>query len=97
LPQPPTNYLKRIYVDTVVFTPHQLAALVGVFGADHVLLGTDYPYDMAEYDPIGHVVGVEGFDAATVAALVGGNAEKLLGLLRGVGSHGVIQPAFARD
>jgi aminocarboxymuconate-semialdehyde decarboxylase len=80
LAEPPTTYLKRIYVDTVVFTPHQLAALVAVFGSDHVLLGTDYPYDMAEYDPIGHIAGVEGFDAATVAALAGGNTKTLLGL-----------------
>jgi aminocarboxymuconate-semialdehyde decarboxylase len=80
LPQPPTSYLKRIYVDTVVFTPQQLAALVDVFGPDRVLLGTDYPYDMAEYDPIGHIVSVEDFDANTVAALAGGNAKELLGL-----------------
>ncbi|MGA9894374.1 MAG: amidohydrolase family protein, partial [Xanthobacteraceae bacterium] len=39
LPNLPTSYLKRIYVDTVVFTPNQLAELVRVFGADHVLLG----------------------------------------------------------
>jgi aminocarboxymuconate-semialdehyde decarboxylase len=80
LPLSPTTYLKRIYVDTVVFTPNQLAELVRVFGADHVVLGTDYPYDMAEFDPLGHIAGVEGFDAATVAALAGGNSKKLLGL-----------------
>jgi aminocarboxymuconate-semialdehyde decarboxylase len=80
LPQPPTSYLKHIYVDTVVFTPNQLAELVRVFGADHVLLGTDYPYDMAEYDPLGHIAAVEGFDATTVAELAGGNTKKLLGL-----------------
>ena len=55
LPQPPTSYLKRVYVDTVVFTPHQLAELVRVFGADHVVMGTDYPYDMADFDPVGLV------------------------------------------
>jgi aminocarboxymuconate-semialdehyde decarboxylase len=80
LPQPPTTYLKRIYVDTVVFTPYQLAELVRVFGADYVVLGTDYPFDMLEYDPVGHIAGVEGFDAATIAALAGGNSKKLLGL-----------------
>ena len=58
----------------------QLAALVGAFGPDHVLLGTDYPYDMAEYDPVGHIAAVEDFDATTVAALAGGNAKKLLSL-----------------
>jgi aminocarboxymuconate-semialdehyde decarboxylase len=80
LPQPPTTYLKRVYVDTVVFTPHQLAALVHQFGPGHVLLGTDYPYDMAEYDPLGHIAAVETFDVPTVAALAGGNAKTLLGL-----------------
>jgi aminocarboxymuconate-semialdehyde decarboxylase len=78
--QPPTTYLKRIYVDTVVFTASQLAGLVRVFGADHVVLGTDYPFDMAEYDPLGHIASVEEFDAATIAALAGGNTKKLLGL-----------------
>jgi aminocarboxymuconate-semialdehyde decarboxylase len=80
LPLPPTTYLKRIYVDTVVFTPYQLAELVRVFGADHVVMGTDYPYDMADFDPVGHIASVEGFDASTIAALAGGNAKKLLAL-----------------
>lgn len=79
LPKPPTSYLRQIYVDTVVFTPHQLRALVDLFGADHVILGTDYPYDMAEADPIEHIVST-GFDATTVAALAGGNAKGLLGM-----------------
>jgi aminocarboxymuconate-semialdehyde decarboxylase len=80
LPQPPTSYLKKIYFDTVVFTPYQLAELVRLFGADHIIMGTDYPFDMADYDPIGHVASVDGFDASTVAALAGGNARKLLGI-----------------
>jgi aminocarboxymuconate-semialdehyde decarboxylase len=79
LPSPPTSYLKKIFVDTVVFTPHQLQALVRDFGVDHVVMGTDYPYDMADYDPIEHVVS-SGFDAKTTAALVGGNAKRLLGI-----------------
>jgi hypothetical protein len=42
----------------VVFTPQQLAALVETFGADHVVMGTDYPFDMAESDPLGHLASV---------------------------------------
>jgi aminocarboxymuconate-semialdehyde decarboxylase len=79
LPKPPGEYLRKIYFDTVVFTPIQLEALVKTFGAGHVLLGTDYPFDMADFDPIEHVVST-GFDASTTAAIVGGNARKLLGL-----------------
>ena len=37
-------------------------------------MGTDYPYDMAEYDPIEHLVSA-GFDASTVAAIAGVNAK----------------------
>jgi aminocarboxymuconate-semialdehyde decarboxylase len=44
LPHPPTHYLKKIYVDSVVFTAHQLAALIETCGADHVLIGTNYPF-----------------------------------------------------
>ncbi|MBN8890678.1 MAG: amidohydrolase [Rhodospirillales bacterium] len=80
LPLPPTSYLRQVYFDSIVFTPHQLENLVRVFGADHILMGTDYPFDMGEYDPVGHVAGVAGFDIATVAAVCGGNAVRLLGL-----------------
>jgi aminocarboxymuconate-semialdehyde decarboxylase len=79
LPHPPTTYLKRLYFDTVVFTPHQLRELVHVYGADRILMGTDYPFDMADYDPVGHVCGAD-FDAETTAAICGGNARRLLGL-----------------
>ena len=79
LPKPPTHYLRKIYFDNVVFTHEQLIALVKTFGADHIVMGTDYPFDMADYDPIEHVVST-GFDAATAAAIVGGNAKRLLAL-----------------
>ena len=79
LPHPPTTYLKRVFVDSVVFTPHQLRGLIEVFGADKVLMGTDYPFDMAESDPVGHVCGA-GLDDATVAAIAGGNAQRLFGI-----------------
>jgi aminocarboxymuconate-semialdehyde decarboxylase len=42
-------------------------------------MGTDYPYDMAEYEPIEHLVSA-GLDSPTVAAIAGLNAKKLLGL-----------------
>jgi aminocarboxymuconate-semialdehyde decarboxylase len=79
LPHPPTTYLERLYFDTVVFTPHQLQELVRLYGADRILMGTDYPFDMADYDPVGHVCGA-GLDAATTAAICGGNARALLKL-----------------
>src|ERR671920_17753 len=70
LPNPPTSYLRKIYIDTVVFTPGQLRGLVETFGADRVLMGTDYPFDMMEADPIGHVMSA-GLDEASAAKIVG--------------------------
>jgi aminocarboxymuconate-semialdehyde decarboxylase len=80
LPKPPSSYLKKIYVDTVVFTPEQLAALVATFGVDHVLMGTDYPYDMGEYDPLQHLDATPGLAAAARSAIAGGNAKALFGI-----------------
>jgi aminocarboxymuconate-semialdehyde decarboxylase len=80
LPHPPTSYLKKIYFDTVVFTPHQLAHLIEVFGTDHIIMGTDYPFDMAEFDPIGHLASVKELNSSTLAAIAGGNAKRLLGM-----------------
>jgi aminocarboxymuconate-semialdehyde decarboxylase len=80
LPKPPSTYLKKIYVDTVVFTTEQLAALIATFGIDHVLMGTDYPYDMAEYDPLQHLAATKSLDHAARAAIAGGNARRLLGV-----------------
>ena len=79
LPNPPTSYLKKIYFDSVVFTTHQLRTLIEVFGAGHVVMGTDYPYDMAESDPIGHLA-TAGLNEADFAAIAGGNAKKLFGV-----------------
>ncbi len=80
LPHPPTHYLKKVFVDSVVFTPQQLNALVETFGADHVVMGTDYPFDMAESDPLGHLASVPSFEQSTISAIAGTTARKLLGL-----------------
>ncbi|MDH5748155.1 MAG: amidohydrolase [Rhodospirillales bacterium] len=78
--KPPSEYIKKLYFDTVVFTEHQLRYLIETWGADHVVLGTDYPYDMAETDPVGHVNTVKGLSEGDKALVVGGNAAKLLGI-----------------
>ncbi len=78
--KPPSEYLKKLYFDTVVFDPRELRHLIEIWGADHIMLGTDYPFDMAEPDPLallGRVTGVSKHDMALVA---GGNAARLLGL-----------------
>ena len=74
----PTAYLKRLYFDSIVYTHHQLEYLVEQYGADHVLMGTDYPADMGEVDPIGFVEGAKSLDDAQRRAILGRNAARLL-------------------
>ncbi|MBV9862328.1 MAG: amidohydrolase [Alphaproteobacteria bacterium] len=76
----PTAYLKKLYFDTMVFTHHQLEYLVQQWGADHILMGTDYPYDMGEIDPIGFVEGAVGLSDGDRRLILGGNAARLMNL-----------------
>ena len=79
LPNPPTSYLKKLYFDTTVFTHEQLEYLVNNYGDDHVVLGTDYPYDMAEYFPVQHIVDSNLTDAQK-KNVVGQTALKLFNI-----------------
>jgi len=76
----PSSYLRKLYFDTVVFTEHQLEYLVSLYGSDHIVLGTDYPFDMGMDDPVGFVDGADALTASDKAAIVGGNAAQLLGI-----------------
>jgi aminocarboxymuconate-semialdehyde decarboxylase len=76
----PTSYLKKLYFDSVVFTHHQLEYLVQQYGSDHVIMGTDYPYDMGEENPIGFVEGAPNLSDADKAAILGHNAAALLNI-----------------
>jgi aminocarboxymuconate-semialdehyde decarboxylase len=76
----PTTYLKRLYFDTLVYTHPQLEYLVQQYGADHVVMGTDYPADMGEIDPIGFIESAPNLTLEDRAAILGGNAARLLGI-----------------
>jgi len=80
LPNPPSYYMKKLYFDSLVFTEAQLRHLIDAWGADHILMGTDYPYDMAETDPVGHIDSVKDLSEADKAMVWGGNALRLMNL-----------------
>lgn len=77
---PPSTYLARLYWDSMLYEPISLGHLIDTWGSDHVLLGTDYPYDMGEADPVGLIQRVEGLSEEDRARIRGGNAARLLGL-----------------
>lgn len=77
---PPSHYLDRFYVDSVVFDPSSLRLLVDVMGEDRVMLGSDYPYPLGER-PAGQVVRKADFlTPAQREKLMSGNASRFLGL-----------------
>ena len=80
LKKKPSVSLEKFYFDTIAFDPGMLKQLVERFGAGHVLLGTDYPYDMGVEDPVGFINKVKKLSAADKARIMGGNAAKLLGI-----------------
>lgn len=78
LPHPPSFYLKRnVYFDSVVFTPHQLRYLIETYGPDHVVMGTDYPFNMGEFAPVEHIVNLEGISDAARRNVLGQSAARL--------------------
>jgi aminocarboxymuconate-semialdehyde decarboxylase len=74
----PRRSLAKLYFDTIVFDREQLRHLVNLWGADHVLAGTDYPYDMGMYDPRGFVGGCGFLKDGDKAKILGLNAARLL-------------------
>ncbi|MEU3769047.1 amidohydrolase family protein [Amycolatopsis keratiniphila] len=57
---PPSHYLDRFHVDSVVFDERALRLLVDTLGAERVMVGSDYPYPLGER-PVGEVVRKSGF------------------------------------
>ena len=74
--QRPSSYLKRIWFDSLLYSPTGLRALVDAVGAGQVLLGSDYPFDMGVTDPVDRLEAA-GLDPDTVTAIAGGNAAHL--------------------
>ncbi len=79
LKQQPTEYLKQLYFDALVFTPEALRHLVAQVGASQVMLGSDEPY-IWEQHPVDHVFATTSLTDAQKSAILGGNAAKLFGL-----------------
>ena len=74
----PSAYLRDLYYDTVVFDADHIGYLVEQYGADHILLGSDHPFDMGEPDPVGLVNRAPRLTDEDRDKILGRNAERLL-------------------
>ena len=77
----PEEYMHQLYFDSVVFMHKQLRFLVDWAGADHVMLGTDYAFDMGELAPVDFVCGA-GLASALVQAVLSDTARGLFGVTK---------------
>jgi aminocarboxymuconate-semialdehyde decarboxylase len=77
LKKKPTEYLRQLYFDSLVFTPEALRHLVAQVGSSQIVMGTDYPYPWTS-TAVEHILATPGLSDAERAALLGGTAAKLL-------------------
>jgi aminocarboxymuconate-semialdehyde decarboxylase len=73
----PTEYLKQLYFDSLVFTGEALRHLVAQCGVSQIVLGTDYPYPWTS-TAVDQVLATPGLSDADRIAILGGNAARLL-------------------
>ena len=76
----PSEYLRQIYFDTLVYNTGNLGHLIGECGIGQLVLGTDHPFGMTNVNPIAHLLSVPGLSEDDIEAVLGGNLTRLLKL-----------------
>ncbi len=79
LKKKPTQYIRQIYFDSLVFTGEALRHLAAEVGANQIMIGTDHPIPWVE-DPVGHVMATPELSDEDRLAILGNNAIRVLGL-----------------
>jgi aminocarboxymuconate-semialdehyde decarboxylase len=79
IPRPPREYARLLYFDSLTLSPANLKFIVDQFGADRVVIGSDYPFDMGSDDPV-RAVGEADLPAPAREQIEGGTAVRFLGL-----------------
>jgi aminocarboxymuconate-semialdehyde decarboxylase len=75
----PTEYLRQLYFDSIVFTPEALRHLAAETGPNQIIMGTDYPFPWTSTS-VDHILGTPGLCDDDKIAMLGGTALKLLGI-----------------
>jgi len=75
----PTEYLRQLYFDALVFTPEALRHLIAQCGVSQIVMGTDSPIGWTNV-AVDHILNTPGLSNADRQAILGGNAAKLLGI-----------------
>lgn len=81
--KPSSAYLTSLYFDTIVFEKRILQFLVEIMGPEHLMLGSDYPFEMREFDLLNSVDSIRDLSRVEKDCIKGGNAMRLLNLSKG--------------
>ena len=81
LKKKPTEYLKQIYFDSLIFTPEAIRHLAAQVGASQIVLGSDYPYPW-QLHPVDHIFATTRSATTQKADILGSTAAKILEDLR---------------
>jgi predicted TIM-barrel fold metal-dependent hydrolase len=79
LKKKPSEYLKQLYYDCLVFTPEALRHLAAVVGTSQLMLGSDHPIPWEQH-PVDHIFATTTLSDDERTAILGGNAARLLGI-----------------
>jgi aminocarboxymuconate-semialdehyde decarboxylase len=77
--RPPLDYVRGIYYDSLVHIPQAMRFLLDLVGPSQVVIGTDYPYEMAERQPVTFLESVPGLSDDDRHAILTGNVERIIG------------------
>src|SRR5262249_57171520 len=76
---PPSRYARRVWIDSLTHSPRVLRFALETFGAERVVLGSDYPFRLGVDDPVAELDPL-GLDAVALRRLRHDNARELLRL-----------------
>ncbi|WP_428666852.1 amidohydrolase family protein [Reyranella sp.] len=79
LKKKPTEYLKQLYFDSLIFTPEAIRHLAAQVGASQIVLGSDYPYPW-EMKPVDHIFASTSLSDDEKIAILGTTAAKILNI-----------------
>jgi aminocarboxymuconate-semialdehyde decarboxylase len=79
LKKKPTEYLRQLYYDSIIFTPEALRHLVAEVGAGQIMMGTDYPFPWTK-TAVDHILATPGLNDTERTGMLGDTAAKLLGI-----------------
>jgi aminocarboxymuconate-semialdehyde decarboxylase len=79
LDESPATYARRFFYDALVFDPAAIRFLVERYGSSQIVVGSDYPFNMGDPDPVG-TLDRAGLDADAMTAILSTNARRFLRL-----------------